>query len=88
MALESGRLVLRFSRTPQLVGDLEHWQHDTFVSRWRDRALNADAYVTFSLDAGAAIRDVRLVPVSPRADFSFDFQDLQLVPVRPAPITP
>ena len=79
---------MRFTRTPQLVGDLEHWQHDTFVARWRDRALNADAYVTFALNADAAIRDVRLVPVSPRADFSFDFEDLQLTPAPPAGKTP
>ena len=37
---------------PQLTGDLEHWQYDTFVARWRDRTLNADAFVTFSLGAG------------------------------------
>jgi hypothetical protein len=84
VAAEDGRLVMRFSRTPQLVGDLEHWQHDTFVARWRDRALNADAYVTFALNADATIRDVRLAPVSPRADFSFDFQDLQLTPAPQA----
>jgi CubicO group peptidase (beta-lactamase class C family) len=84
VAVESGRLVLRFTKTPQLTGDLEHWQHDTFVVRWRDRALNADAYVTFALNADATVRDVRLVPVSPRADFSFDFQDLQLTPAPPA----
>jgi Domain of unknown function (DUF3471) len=33
IALEAGKLVLRFSRTPGLVGDLEHWQYDTFVAR-------------------------------------------------------
>ena len=87
-AVEGGRLVLRFSRTPQLVGDLEHWQHDSFVARWRDRALNADAYVTFALNPDATIRDVRLAPVSPRADFSFDFGDLQLTPAPPAAKAP
>jgi hypothetical protein len=41
-------LAIRFTRTPSLVGDLIHWQHDTFLARWRDRELRADAYVTFS----------------------------------------
>ncbi len=50
VALEGERLVLRFTRTPSLVGDLEHWQHDTFVARWRDRELRADAFLTFALD--------------------------------------
>ena len=31
ITLEQGKLVMRFSHTPSLVGDLEHWQHDTFV---------------------------------------------------------
>ena len=44
-----GRLVMRFTKTPALVGDMEHWQHDTFVVRWRDRELRADAYATFAL---------------------------------------
>jgi CubicO group peptidase (beta-lactamase class C family) len=88
VGVESGHLVLRFTKTPRLTGDLEHWQHDTFLARWRDRTLNADAYVTFALNADATIRDVRLAPQSPRADFSFDFQDLQLTPAPPAGKTP
>ena len=52
IAEEGGKLVMRFSHTPLLVGDLEHWQHDTFIVRWRDRELRADAYVTFALNPG------------------------------------
>jgi hypothetical protein len=74
-------LRMRFTRTPELTGRLEHWQHDSFIVRWRDRGLNADAFVNFSLDADGAIREVRMEPVSPLTDFSFDFQDLRLVPV-------
>ena len=32
-----------------LSGELMHWHYDTFVARWRDRTLSADAYVTFAL---------------------------------------
>jgi CubicO group peptidase (beta-lactamase class C family) len=81
IALEDGKLVLRFSRTPGLVGDLEHWQYDTFVARWRDRSLNADAFVTFALKPDGGIDQMKMVPVSPLTDFSFDFQDLLFVPV-------
>jgi CubicO group peptidase (beta-lactamase class C family) len=73
-------LVLRFSRTPQLIGDLEHWQHDSFIVRWRDRTLNADAFLAFSLDADGAVREARMEAISPQTDFSFDFHDLRLVP--------
>jgi CubicO group peptidase (beta-lactamase class C family) len=80
IAVESGRLVLRFGRTEKLVGDLEHWQYDTFVARWRDRSLHADAYVTFSLKPDGTIDEMKMLPVSPLTDFSFDFQDLLFKP--------
>ncbi|WP_448135523.1 serine hydrolase [Stenotrophomonas rhizophila] len=78
----AGKLRLRFGKTAQLVGKLEHWQHDTFIVRWDDRSLNADAFVTFSLDPDGKVRDVRMQAVSSLTDFSFDFQDLLLVPIK------
>ena len=82
IADENGRLVMKFSHTPSLVGDLEHWQYDTFIVRWRDRELRADAYVTFSIDPDGKIDQAKMRAVSPDTDFSFDFQDLLL---KPAP---
>jgi len=82
---EASGLVLRFSRTPQLVGDLSHWQHDTFLVRWRERWLNADAFMSFALDPDGSIREARMQAVSPLTDFSFDFHDLRLVPVVETP---
>lgn len=80
---EGGHLVMRFSHTPQLEGDLSHWQYDTFLVRWRDRELRADAFITFSLNPDGTIREARMAPASPSVDFSFDFQDLRLTPVSP-----
>lgn len=80
-----GKLGISFSRTKQLSGELEHWQYDTFVARWRDRTLAADAYVTFSIGAEGAIEGAVMKPVSPLTDFSFDFQDLELRRVAAAP---
>jgi CubicO group peptidase (beta-lactamase class C family) len=82
VTLEDGGLVIRFGHTPSLVGDLVHWQHDTFVARWHDRELRADAFLTFALDPSGAIDRVAMRAVSPATDFSFDFQDLDLRPVR------
>jgi len=82
IAFEQGKLVMRFSRTPSLAGDLEHWQHDTFVVRWRDRELRADAFVTFALNPDGTIDQVKMQAVSAATDFSFDFQDLLLRPKR------
>jgi len=78
---ESGKLVLRFTHTPALTGDLEHWQYDTFKVRCRDRSLNADAFISFALKPDGAIEQMKIVPVSPLTDFSFDFQDLLFTPV-------
>ena len=36
--------------------------------------------VTFALNADGTIREARIEPASPTVDFSFDFQDLRLVP--------
>ncbi len=78
---ENGKLAIRFSPTPSLVGDLEHWQYDTFIARWKDRELRADAFVTFALNPDGGIDQVKMRAVSPATDFSFDFHDLLLKPV-------
>jgi CubicO group peptidase (beta-lactamase class C family) len=84
IVLENGKLVMRFSHSPSLTGDLEHFQYNTFIARWRDRELRADAYVTFALKPDGSIEAVKMAAVSPATDFSFDFQDLLLIPT-PAP---
>ncbi len=82
IAQEGTGLAIRFKHTPLLVGDLVHWQHDTFLARWRDRELRADAYATFSLKPDGSVEQLKLVPASEAVDFSFDFQDLVLKPLK------
>ena len=77
----AGKLSINLTHTPDLAGDLEHWQYDTFVARWKNRTLDADAYVTFALKPDGAVNEVRMQAVSPLTDFSFDFQDLLFHPV-------
>ena len=86
IALENGGLVLRFARSPAFVGDLEHWQYDTFIAHWRTQHLE-DAYVTFALNPDGSIDRFQMAAVSPLADFSFDFQDLLFRPVVGSPAT-
>jgi CubicO group peptidase (beta-lactamase class C family) len=76
-----GKLAMSFTHTPRLTGTLEHWQYETFVVRWKDRSMDADAYVTFELTPEGKIDLVRMKAVSPTTDFSFDFHDLRLAPV-------
>ena len=76
---ERGGLVISFDHTPSMIGDLQHWQYDTFVAHWRTRTIE-DAFVTFSLNADGTIASAKMAAVSPLADFSFDYQDLLLTP--------
>jgi hypothetical protein len=74
--------VMSFSKTADLTGELEHFQHDTFIVRWKDRNLNADAYVSFSLNPDGSIERMKMAPVSSEIDFSYDFADLTFTPVK------
>jgi CubicO group peptidase (beta-lactamase class C family) len=82
IAREGKGLVIHFTHTPSLVGDLVHWQHDTFVARWRDRELRADAYLTISLNPDGSIAHAMMQAVSPANDVSYVFQDLLLTRVK------
>jgi CubicO group peptidase (beta-lactamase class C family) len=86
VAIEKGAdgLSIRFEHTPAFVGKLEHVQYDTFRTRWADRTLTEDAYVTFALQPDGSIGTMTMKAISPLADFSFDFQDLLFKPVRSA----
>lgn len=81
MKYENGELTIQFRHSPELYGKLEHWHYDTFVARWFDRELRADAFVTFHLNHEGAISEVKLLPFSSDVDFSYDYQDLLLKPV-------
>jgi CubicO group peptidase (beta-lactamase class C family) len=82
VAMRDGKLQIRMLPTPALQGELVHWQYDTFVARWSDPELRADAFVTFALLPDGTVDQVKMKAVSPETDFSFDFQDLLLRPVR------
>jgi len=76
---ENGGLVISFDHTPGMVGDLQHWQYDTFKAHWRVRTIE-DAFITFALNPDGTVNGARMAAVSPLADFSFDYQDLLLKP--------
>ena len=44
--------------------------------------MNADAFVTFGLDAKEKAQSITIKGISPNIDFSFDFQDLDLQRVK------
>jgi len=73
--MQDGKLVFTLDHTPKAIGDLEHWQYNTFKTCWRDRTIE-DAFLTFALKPDGTIDHFTMLPVSPLADFSFDYQDL------------
>ncbi|MBA3385150.1 MAG: DUF3471 domain-containing protein, partial [Chthoniobacterales bacterium] len=77
----NGKMTIDFKSTPRMSGALDHWQYDTFLTRFDDKTIEP-AYVTFSLDADGKIDRITMKPVSPLADFSYDYQDLLFRPVK------
>ena len=74
-------LAIDFKSTPRMRGTLDHWQYDTFITRFDDKTIEP-AYVTFGLDAEGRIERITMKPVSPLADFSYDYQDLLFQPLK------
>jgi CubicO group peptidase (beta-lactamase class C family) len=72
---ESGRLVLRLTPSPNFVGDLEHWQYDTFRIKWRPSIVYPfpKGFVTFTLNARGQIEEMKLDVPNP----DFDFKELE-----------
>jgi CubicO group peptidase (beta-lactamase class C family) len=81
MRWDGGKLVFQLDHTPKAVGDVEHWQFETFKVHWRDRVME-DAFLTFTLTPAGTIDHFTVAAVSPLADFSFDYQDLYFVPAK------
>src|SRR4029453_4228363 len=76
-------LSIEFPHSTGMSGPLTHHQYDTFKTNpslgWIE-----PAYVSFSIDADGKVDRITMKPVSPAADFSFDYQDLLFTPVAGA----
>jgi CubicO group peptidase (beta-lactamase class C family) len=73
---KSGRLAIDFTRTPVFKGPLESWGPDAFRTRWA-KGAGEDAVVTFQIEKGKVV-GMKMKALSPLADFSYDFHDLEL----------
>ncbi len=71
VAEESGRLVMRFSRSPNFVADLEHWHYDTFQIKWRPSVSYnfPRGFVTFTIDKDGKTDELKID--QPNNDFWF-----------------
>jgi CubicO group peptidase (beta-lactamase class C family) len=76
ISLKNGKPWFDSKRSPKLTGELFPYRGTSFVARWRDRSMDADAYVIFNLDEEGHASGMKMKAISPLTDFSFDFQDL------------
>ncbi|ODB35218.1 MULTISPECIES: serine hydrolase [Pseudoalteromonas] len=72
-------LRIDFTHTKRLKGKLEHLTGNTFVVRWDEPLLEADAYINFVMDKSQRVESAAMEFVNPEiTDFSFDFHNLDL----------
>lgn len=76
IAMKDGQLWFKAKRSPKLTGAMLPYKGNTFVIKWNYRSFEADAFAMFSFDEEGKPSGLKLKPVSPLTDFSFDFQDL------------
>ena len=76
LSIKNGKLWFDAKRSPNLTGEMLSYKGNTFIVKWNDRSMDADAYVMFTLDQAGKPSGMRMKAVSPMTDFSYDFQDL------------
>ena len=76
---EGGNLRFRSVRSPRLRGEMLFYTGNTFIVRWDDRSMDADAFAVFTLDKDGKPSSFSMEAISPLTDFSYDFHDLFLI---------
>ncbi len=73
---KNGKLYFLSARAYKIQGEMYYFRGNTFLVKWQDRSMNADAFVSFCLDDEGHGNAFTMKTISPATDFSFDFQDL------------
>ncbi|WP_208111001.1 serine hydrolase [Pedobacter duraquae] len=76
ISTQNGGLYMQSKASPKLQGKMFYYKANTYIVKWNERSLDADAYVIFNLDHDGKPVGFKLESISPLTDFSFDFQDL------------
>jgi len=75
---KKGKYYFASKRSPQLVGEIFFYKDQTYVVKWNHRSFLADAFLTFSEEN----TNIKMKPISPLTDFSYDFQDLDFTKLK------
>ena len=73
---EGGKLRFQSVRSPKMCGEMFYYTGNTFVVKWDDRSMDADAWAVFALDKEGRAEAFTMEAISPLTDFSYDFHDL------------
>ncbi|RYZ20598.1 MAG: serine hydrolase [Chitinophagaceae bacterium] len=79
---KDGGLYFQSKRSPKLGGPMYFYKDSTFIVKWVNRSMDADAFVHFSANKSGRITGATMKAVSPLTDFSYDFHDLELKRVK------
>jgi CubicO group peptidase (beta-lactamase class C family) len=79
VSAKGGKLWIDFTPTPVFKSVLDPWGPDAFRTRFA-KDVGEDAVVAFTVKDGK-VTGVTMKPLSPLADFSYDYQHLAFVPV-------
>ncbi|MES2795643.1 MAG: serine hydrolase [Bacteroidota bacterium] len=79
---KAGKMWFASKRSPQLKGEIFHYKGNSFVVKWVNRSMDADAFVNFNVDMDGKANGIKMIAISPLTDFSYDFHDLDFVKVN------
>ncbi len=82
VAVKNGKLRFDSKRSPKLTGELFYYKANTYVVKWDDRSMDADAFLNFSLNEDGKPSGIKMRAISPLTDFSYDFHDLDFTRVE------
>lgn len=75
ISLENGKLVMDFLPSPLFVGDLSHWQYNSFKIVLRDRPNLPPGTVNFIIEPDGTVSELRVDIPNP----DFDFTELEFL---------
>lgn len=79
---QNGKIRFKAEKAIDLVGTLTFYKGTTYIVRWDDTSLKADAFVNFNLDTEGNANGFKMSPISPLTDFSYNYQDLDFHRVK------
>lgn len=72
----SGKLYFASLRSPLMHGEMLYYKDSTFIVKWADRTMNADAFASFKFNKDGEASGFTMKAISRKTDFSYDFHDL------------